>query len=148
MIPLFFALHLSVGKVWRSYDQPPLTSLTEDAPHGEQVYESFLLPEEDTTNGELENSVDFDQRDDSCVKRRVLQLCGGSKHYTVECRSSSLTSCHNSISVHGFRRCIVTEKTYIPGCDKLFPTKCGCASWASRVVSGVTQTKQLLYLMK
>ena len=129
MIPLFFSLHVSVGRVWRSYDQPPLASLTEDAPRGEQVYESFHLPEEDTTNGELENSVDFDKRDDSCVEKTVMIICGGSKHRTVECRSSSLSSCHNAIINHGTRKCKVTQRTVFPQCgDEAYATKCGCAS--------------------
>ena len=130
MIPLFFSLHLSVGRVWRSYDQTPLTSLTEDAPRGEQLYESFYLPEDDTTNGELENFVDFDKRDDdSCVEKTVLRICGGSKYLTVECRSSSLTSCHNAISVYGTRKCKVTRYTVFPECGRTaYPTNCGCAS--------------------
>ena len=129
MIPLFFSLHLSVGRVWRSYDQPPLTSLTDDVPRGEQVYESFHLHEEDTTNGELENSADFDKRDHPCVEKTVLKMCGGSKHRTVVCRSSSLTSCHNAIPKYGTRKCKVTQYTYFPECgDEPYATECGCAS--------------------
>ena len=129
MIPLFFSLHVSVGRVWRSYDQPPLTSLTDDAPRGEQVYESFHLHEEDTANGELENSADFDKRDNPCVKETKVEMCGGSKHRTVVCRSSSLSSCYDAIPVHGARKCKVTQLSYFPGCgDKPYATECGCAS--------------------
>lgn len=129
MTPLFFLSHLSVGRVWRSYDQQPLTSLTDNAPRGEHVYERFYLPEQDTTNGEAENSVDFDQRDHSCVKRRILEICGGSKYYSVKCHSSSLTSCHSAITAHGIRRCKVTQYTVFPECgNNPYPTDCGCAS--------------------
>ena len=128
MTPLYFSLHLSVGRVWRSYDQQTLTSLT-DAPRGEHVYGSFYLPEKDTTNGEAENSVDFDKRDDSCVEEKILLTCNGSTYYTVKCRSSSLTSCYSAIGKHGTRKCEITQRTLIPACgDTSYPTACGCAS--------------------
>lgn len=129
MIPLFFSLHLSVGRVWRSYDQQPLTSLTDDAPRAEHVYDHSYLPEENSTNGEAENSVDFDKRDHSCVKRKFVQTCGGSPYTVVECLSSSLTSCYSSINEYGTRKCEVKKYVIIPQCgSKRFATECGCAS--------------------
>ena len=128
MTPLLFSLHFSVGRVWRSYDQLPLTNLSDDALRGEHVYKHLHLPEDDTTNGEAENSVDFDKRNNPCVKTTILRICGGSKYYTVECRSSSLISCHSAITAYGTRKCIVTQYTIFPECESKYPTKCGCAS--------------------
>lgn len=128
MTPLFLSLHLSVARVRTNYDQLPLTSLTDDAPRGVHVDERYYLPEEDTANEGTESSVDFDKRENPCIAEVKVEICNGSKHRTVKCRSSSLTSCHNSIPKYGNRKCEVTQKTYFPKCGRAFNTNCGCAS--------------------
>ena len=129
MTPLFLSLHLSVARVRTNYDQLPLTSLTVDAPRGVHVDEQYYLPEEDTANEEAESSVDFHKRGNPCIAKVKIEMCGGSKHKIVECRSSSLVSCYNSIPKYGFRKCEVTQHTFFPRCGRvLFPTNCGCAN--------------------
>ena len=129
MTPLLLSLHLSVASARTSYDQLPLTSLTDDAPRGRNVDDRYSLPEKDTTNGEADRSVDLDKRDHSCVKTWIVKSCGDSKYRTVVCRSSSLTSCHSAIPDYGTRKCKVTQYTLFPKCgDEPQPTACGCAS--------------------
>jgi len=126
MSPLLFSLHLSVTT---SYDQLPLTTLSDDAPRGVHVDERYYLPEKDTTNGQAENSVDFYKRENPCVDKLVVKTCNGKQYVVAVCRISSLTACHSAIPVHGTRKCKVTQYTYIPGCGPdPYPTDCGCDS--------------------
>lgn len=127
MTPLLFSIHLSVTT---SYDQLPLTTLTDDAPRGVHVDERYYLPEKrDTTNGEAENSVDFYKRGNPCVKKWVLKICEGKKYRVAICRSSSLTACYSAIPVHGTRKCKVTESKVFPMCGfAQYATDCGCDS--------------------
>ena len=126
MTPLLFSLHLSVTT---SYDQLPLTTLSDDAPRGVHMDERYFLPEKDVTNGEAENSVDFYRRGNPCVKKWVLQICEGKKYRVAVCRSSSLTACHSAIPVHGTRKCKVTQSKVFPLCGLTrYATDCGCDS--------------------
>jgi len=150
MTPLLFSLHLSVARVTTSYYQLPLATLTDDAPRGVHADERYYLPEKDTMNGGAENSVDFYKRENPCVQKWVLKFCEGKTYRVAVCYSSSLTACHSAIPIHGTRKCKVTQytfNTHIPNCGP-YPTDCGCDSWMSIAVSGLMQTKQLLYVMK
>lgn len=127
MIPLFLLLHVCLARLV-TYDQLPLSSLADYAPHDENVGERHYLPEENMAeNEERAELADIVTKERSCVESSSVKQCPGSKtkYVIVKCRKSSLTSCHRSIPYSGYRKCKAVY-THIPKCG-VFSTSCKCA---------------------
>lgn len=106
IIPLFLSLQVSVARYRANYDQLPLSSLTDDAPRGDNVGGHYHLPEGDTAaNEDWVETVDIDTRERSCVESSHVIFCSGAKYRIFTCRKSSLISCHSSIPYSGFKKC-------------------------------------------
>ena len=86
--------------------------------------------EKKTTSQQLQDQAELyteeRRHEGSCVAKHFFESCDGMWVKTYECKDTSFTACHNSISTYGTRKCD-PKITFYPQCKKTFITACVCA---------------------